>query len=265
MVYGAVLTAQMVLGLQDLQLHCYLWLTVSFVCVLSRQINNGVYRAGFAHKQEAYDTAVREVFDGLDKVPNLRLMAVSWEGGEVQRGKMGEIALATINDHPYSEMSHDLFAFSWYLLPPRSCDSQRLVSQVVNLTQQKPTISLTGSFISVWRDPWKQTLLDWFAVYRSRYQALHHAHTLWSGLCRAFQGEYFSKIRGVFACLFLGTDFFFCNFQCNKKRIIDYPNLWAYTRDILHIPGVKDTVSQEHIQKHYQVISANRKVKLNIP
>ena len=34
----------------------------------SRDINNGVYRAGFATKQEAYDKAVREVFAALDKV-----------------------------------------------------------------------------------------------------------------------------------------------------------------------------------------------------
>ena len=31
-------------------------------------INNGVYRAGFARTQEAYDIAVNEVFAGLDKV-----------------------------------------------------------------------------------------------------------------------------------------------------------------------------------------------------
>ena len=42
-------------------------------------------------------------------------------------------------------------------------------------------------------------------------------------------------------------------FQCNKNRVMDYPNIWGYVRDILHIPGVKDTVDQEHIQKHYQV------------
>ena len=42
-------------------------------------------------------------------------------------------------------------------------------------------------------------------------------------------------------------------FQCNKKRIVDYPSIWAYTRDILHIPGVKETVNQQHIQNHYMV------------
>ena len=36
--------------------------------LIFRQVNNGVYRAGFARAQAAYDTAVREVFDGLDKV-----------------------------------------------------------------------------------------------------------------------------------------------------------------------------------------------------
>jgi glutathionyl-hydroquinone reductase len=30
------------------------------------QVNNGVYRAGFAHSQAAYDEAVADVFDGLD-------------------------------------------------------------------------------------------------------------------------------------------------------------------------------------------------------
>ena len=36
--------------------------------ILFRSINIGVYRAGFAKSQEAYDVAVREVFDGLDRV-----------------------------------------------------------------------------------------------------------------------------------------------------------------------------------------------------
>ncbi|XP_072178402.1 glutathionyl-hydroquinone reductase YqjG-like [Diadema setosum] len=43
------------------------------------------------------------------------------------------------------------------------------------------------------------------------------------------------------------------HFKCNKKRIVDYPNLWGFTRDIYQTPGVKETVDQEHIQKHYQL------------
>ena len=36
--------------------------------LIYRTVNNGVYRAGFARTQEAYDRAVREVFDTLDRI-----------------------------------------------------------------------------------------------------------------------------------------------------------------------------------------------------
>jgi putative glutathione S-transferase len=41
------------------------------------------------------------------------------------------------------------------------------------------------------------------------------------------------------------------HFKCNKKRIIDYPNLWAYTRDLYQIKGVAGTVGMAHIIRHY--------------
>ncbi len=41
------------------------------------------------------------------------------------------------------------------------------------------------------------------------------------------------------------------HFKCNLRRIIDYPNLWAYTRDLYQVPGVGDTVNMEHIKRHY--------------
>ncbi|KAJ7362066.1 hypothetical protein OS493_013155 [Desmophyllum pertusum] len=42
------------------------------------------------------------------------------------------------------------------------------------------------------------------------------------------------------------------HFKCNKKRIVDYPNMWGYLRDLYQTSGVEETVDPEHIQKHYQ-------------
>ncbi|MEN8685109.1 glutathione S-transferase family protein, partial [Marivita sp.] len=41
------------------------------------------------------------------------------------------------------------------------------------------------------------------------------------------------------------------HFKCNRHRIIDYPNLWAYTRELHQWPGVAETVNLEHIVRHY--------------
>ncbi len=41
------------------------------------------------------------------------------------------------------------------------------------------------------------------------------------------------------------------HFKCNRKRLIDYPNLWAYTRELYQWPGVADTVNLHHIVRHY--------------
>ena len=41
------------------------------------------------------------------------------------------------------------------------------------------------------------------------------------------------------------------HFKCNLKRIIDYPNLWAYTRDLYQWPGIAATCNFEHAKKHY--------------
>ena len=41
------------------------------------------------------------------------------------------------------------------------------------------------------------------------------------------------------------------HFKCNIRRLIDYRNLWAYTRDIYQTPGVAATVNLGHIKRHY--------------
>jgi len=44
---------------------------------------------------------------------------------------------------------------------------------------------------------------------------------------------------------------YFGHFKCNLKRIVDYPNLWAYTRDLYQTHGFGGTVNRQHIQGHY--------------
>ncbi|UWQ50002.1 glutathione S-transferase family protein [Leisingera caerulea] len=41
------------------------------------------------------------------------------------------------------------------------------------------------------------------------------------------------------------------HFKCNRKRLVDYPNLWAYTRELYQWPGVAETVGMDHIVRHY--------------
>ncbi|XP_033111868.1 glutathionyl-hydroquinone reductase YqjG-like [Anneissia japonica] len=108
-------------------------------------INNGVYRAGFATTQEAYDEAVRQVFVHLDKVE------------EILRGKR------YLTGNTFTEADVRLFT----------------------------------------------TLV--------RFDTVYVGH-----------------------------------FKCNKKRIVDYPSIWGYVRDIYQSYGIAETVDQEHIQKHYQ-------------
>ncbi|XP_070581407.1 glutathionyl-hydroquinone reductase YqjG-like [Ptychodera flava] len=108
-------------------------------------INNGVYRCGFATKQEAYDSAVTLLFDALDKV-------------------------------------EEILSKSRYLTGDTLTEADiRLFTTLV------------------------------------RFDTVYVGH-----------------------------------FKCNKKRIIDYPNIWGFVRDIYQTSDVADTVDQEHIQKHYQ-------------
>lgn len=41
------------------------------------------------------------------------------------------------------------------------------------------------------------------------------------------------------------------HFKCALRRIVDYPNLWAYTRDIFQLPGISETVDIDYNKAHY--------------
>ena len=41
------------------------------------------------------------------------------------------------------------------------------------------------------------------------------------------------------------------HFKCNLRRLVDYPRLWAYARELYQVPGVAETVDFHHIRHHY--------------
>jgi putative glutathione S-transferase len=41
------------------------------------------------------------------------------------------------------------------------------------------------------------------------------------------------------------------HFKCNRKRLIDFPNLWAFTRELYQWPGVAEVTNLDHIVRHY--------------
>ena len=57
------------------------------------------------------------------------------------------------------------------------------------------------------------------------------------------------------------------HFKCNRKRIIDYENLWGYARELYNWPGVAGTVNFDHIVRHYhyshESINPHRIIPIN--
>lgn len=117
---------------------------------LSREIyeyvNNGVYRAGFATTQDAYERAVRALFEMLDRLEE------------------------RLHDRPYL-FGNQIVETDW-----------RLFCTLV------------------------------------RFDAVYHGH-----------------------------------FKCNLRRIVDYPHLQAYLRDLYNQPGIAEDVNFDHIKRHYYV------------
>jgi glutathionyl-hydroquinone reductase len=44
---------------------------------------------------------------------------------------------------------------------------------------------------------------------------------------------------------------YYSHFKCNLRRLVDYPNLWRWTRSVYALPGVKSTTNLKEIKDHY--------------
>ncbi|PMB08829.1 glutathione-dependent reductase [Fischerella thermalis CCMEE 5273] len=55
----------------------------------------------------------------------------------------------------------------------------------------------------------------------------------------------------MFTTLYRFDPVYYVHFKCNLRRIVDYPNLWNYLKDLYQQPGVKQTCNLDHIKRHY--------------
>lgn len=55
----------------------------------------------------------------------------------------------------------------------------------------------------------------------------------------------------LFTTLLRFDSVYYSHFKANLRRIVDYPNLWPYTRDLFQQDQVESTVNFSHIKSHY--------------
>ena len=60
----------------------------------------------------------------------------------------------------------------------------------------------------------------------------------------------------LFTTLVRFDSVYYGHFKCNLRRLVDYPNLWNYTRELYQTPGVAGTVNLAHIKRHYYMSHA---------
>lgn len=55
----------------------------------------------------------------------------------------------------------------------------------------------------------------------------------------------------LFATLVRFDAVYHTHFRLNVRRVVDYPNLRGFTRDVYQLPGVAETVNLDHVTEHY--------------
>ncbi len=55
----------------------------------------------------------------------------------------------------------------------------------------------------------------------------------------------------LFTTLVRFDSVYYSHFKCSVRRLVDYPSLWGYARELYQVPGVAETVNMDHIKRHY--------------
>ena len=71
---------------------------------------------------------------------------------------------------------------------------------------------------------------------------------------RYLMGNLITEVDWRLFCTLIRFDaVYYVHFKCNMRRIIDYPHLWGYVRDLYQVDGIAKTVNLHHIKRHYYI------------
>jgi putative glutathione S-transferase len=186
---------------------------------------------GWDYLSEAYEATDRH-FEGRFSVP------VLWDTEErrIVNNESGDV-LRILNDdfRPLATTAVDLY-------PPDLREEAETIEErlyeTVNNGVYKAGFATTQEAYEEAVGPLFATL-DWVEerLSRQRYLADHE------------------RITGadwrLFTTLVRFDAVYYLHFKCNRNRIVDFPNLWGYLRDLYQQPGVAETVDLEAIKAHY--------------
>ena len=89
------------------------------------------------------------------------------------------------------------------------------------------------------------------AAFAELFESLEWLEELF-GRQRYLAGEQITEADWrLFPTLVRFDEVYHVHFRCNRRRIVEYPNLWGYTRELYQWPGVARTVAMEQIKRHY--------------
>lgn len=86
---------------------------------------------------------------------------------------------------------------------------------------------------------------------RRLFNALDRLDTRLASRRYLFGAEFVETDWRLFVTLIRFDAVYHGHFKCNIRRIIDYPNLFGYLKDLYQIDGIAGTVNLDHIKRHY--------------
>jgi len=103
----------------------------------------------------------------------------------------------------------------------------------------------------VYRCGFARTQVAYERAVREVFDALRY----WEGILakqRYLCGDRFTEADiCLFTTLFRFDLVYATHFKCNLRRLVDFPNLWGFVRDVYAMPGVAETCNVPHIKQHY--------------